>query len=902
MRKILTLGVNLLFLFISTETVHSETYVNRDVLETQREEFSNEVVSDNKQDSAHGRILVGVVKDDMGQPLQGAVVYIKSDRTHGTQVDQHGNFVLKDIPKGNHTLVFYMMGMKKVEIKYTGQESTVVILKEDTESIKNAIVTGIVTRYKDSFTGSATTMTGKELKKINSGGIMKGIEALEPAVRITENSLRGADPNTLPDMEIRGKTSIVGEISSEYENIPNEPLFILDGMETNLETIVNLNIDRVKSVTILKDAASTAIYGSKAANGVIVVETIPPESGELRVSYAANFTLQFPNLRDYNLMNASEKLEYERLAGRYTSRSEAEDPQQDKLDELYYKRLKDVRSGVDSYWLSDPLRSVLNHSHNLYLDGGDNHMQYGIGLNFGDDKGVMKGSDRSVTGGNIQIRYRKGHFTFTNNFNANFVSANHEPVPFYTFAQANPYYKKRNEDGFIPLLLEDMSVANTAIYNPLALFNIKNENKSESQSYSNQVNLTWRFLGAFSLRGTMGIIKNISESETFKSPSHPDFKGSLGDKKGLFTNDRSDHLSYNGRVVFSFGKLIAGIHNISANASWDFSNRDYKTQGYAITGFVGDQHTNPAFSAGFDKGTKPMYRKSTTRSTGFLLSTNYSYKGKYIMDLNYRIDGSSVFGAQKRFTGTWSVGLAYDISNEDWFDVEWINHMKFRYSAGNPGNQNFDAYMSSGIYKYNSAYTNIFGESAIIDKIANKNLKWQKTLDNNFGLDFSFFEDRLKFSADYYYKNTDPLLVSVTLPPSTGVSRKYTNLGSQISQGYSGSLNILAIKKDDLRLNFNFSFRHNESKYENIGNSLEFMNQKDVFRRYYDGASPDDIWTVRSKGIDPATGREVFIDKQGNYTFKYNAEDEVKVGSSAPDLEGFLGVSLFWKQFSANLN
>ena len=382
------------------------------------------------------RTLIGVVRDEAGKGLPGAVVYIKDNPTVGTETDKYGNFELKKIPAGNHTLIFTMLGMEEVELAYTGQETAMVTLKEATMSIKDVVVTGIMNRNKESFTGSASTFSGQELKIVANGNILNSLRTLEPSMSIVENTLRGADPNTMPDLEIRGKTSIVGELESDYENVPNQPLFILDGMEVTIETIVNLNIDRVKSVTVLKDAASTAIYGSKAANGVIVVETIPPEPGQLRVSYSANLGVQFPDLSDYNLMNAAEKLEFERLAGRYTADAETESPEQDALDELYYSRLKAIRSGVDSYWLSEPLRTVFNHSHNLYIDGGDQNMQYGIGVNYGDEKGVMKGSDRNIYGGNIQVRYRKGGFTFANNFNVSIVNADKEPVSSYWLAKA----------------------------------------------------------------------------------------------------------------------------------------------------------------------------------------------------------------------------------------------------------------------------------------------------------------------------------------------------------------------------------------------------------------------------------------------------------------------------------
>lgn len=268
------------------------------------------------------------------------------------------------------------------------------------------------------------------------------------------------------------------------------------------------------------------------------------------------------------------------------------------------------------------------------------------------------------------------------------------------------------------------------------------------------------------------------------------------------------------------------------------------------------------------------------------------------------MDGSSVFGSENLFTTTWAVGVGWNIHNEAWCKAEWLDLLKLRFSIGNPGNQNFDAYTASGTYIYNSTYQNLFGTSAILEKFGNPNLKWQKTIDKNLGLDIDIF-DRVKFSVDFYHKNTDPLLAQIPVPPSLGTTRIYTNFGGQISKGFSGSLNVVVMKRQYLRWSVNASFSQNNSEYRNIGDKLDFMNQKGsatTFKRYYDGASPDDIWAVRSHGIDPSSGREVFIRKDGSYTFKYDANDEVVVGSSAPALEGIIGTSIFYKGFSASVN
>lgn len=445
----------------------------------------------NKNAKPYERTLTGVIKEISGEAIPGASILVKGHPTIGTVSDAYGNFVLKNIPSGKQVVIVSFVGMESKEISYTGQKSVTVTLQEKVNQVQDVVVTGIYVRKKNSFTGSASTYSKEDLKQIGTKNLVQSLKTLEPSLNVVESTSFGSDPNRMPDMEIRGKTSIVGSLESDYDNTANQPLFIMDGVEVTIEDIMKLPMDRIARVTVLKDAASTAIYGSKSANGVIVVETVRPEPGKLRVSYSGNFALQMPDLTDYNLMNSSEKLEYERLAGRYTAKDAY--TSQDALDALYYSRLKEVKRGVDTYWLSEPLRAVLNHSHNLYIDGGDESMVYGVGVSYSNDNGVMKGSDRETMSGNIKLSYRTKSLIFSNDFNIDVTNSDHEPVDFSTFAQANPYYRKYNDDGSIPSLLESTEVAGNTIYNPLYLYNIINKNYTKEMTLRNNFSLIWRF-------------------------------------------------------------------------------------------------------------------------------------------------------------------------------------------------------------------------------------------------------------------------------------------------------------------------------------------------------------------------------------------------------------------------
>ena len=848
--------------------------------------------------------ITGVVIDKNEEVIPGVSVIIKGT-TLGTATDINGKFVIRIPSRDNIVLQFSCIGMQKKEIAIKDDKELIVIMEESSEVIQEVVVTGIYSRNKESFTGSFSSYSKEDLKMVGTQNIIQSLRSLDPSMLVIESKQWGSDPNRMPDIEIRGKTSIVG-LKTEFENDPNQPLFILDGVETTLETIVNLSMDRVASVTILKDAASTAIYGSKAANGVIVVETIQPRSGQLRLSYNGNYKIQFADLSDYNLMNAAEKLEFERLSGRYDDFSSYSNNVV--LQKLYNERLAEVIRGVDTYWMSEPLRTVLNHSHNIYIDGGDNAMRYGLGIGYNNSNGVMKGSDRNVISANIDLTYRKKSLLFSNKFSLDVTHTEREPVAFSKLAQANPYFRKKLENGYIPLWLEDSGTQQNSAYikNPLYEWTIKNTNIGNTIQLRDNFSIEWRIFTSLRATARLGLTKSVGRTEQFKSPKHPDFLETEKLKQGSFSASSSESFSYNGDLNLAFGKIFIEKHQVNLVGGWSFNEHKKKSDGYRVVGFNDDLHQNPAFSTGFSDGQKPTYSLSKSRSTSFFLNANYSFMNRYLMDFNLRADGTSKFGANKRFSSTWAVGLAWNLHNEEFMrKLDIFTNFKIRASIGNPGNQNFDAYQAMKIYRYNVEYQNMFGSSAIIDQFGNKNLNWQRTLDKNIGVDLSILNNRVRLTLDYYRKNTDPLLISIPMPPSVGTSSINANAGRQISSGWNGSLFYTILRKQNMNWSMHLNFRTSKSEYRDIGNKLQELNELGSAQnlvRYYEGASPDDMWAVPSLGIDPATGREMFRKKDGTQTFVYSTDDEIVVGSSRPDVEGVIGSTFYYKGLSVSMS
>ena len=848
--------------------------------------------------------LTGQVTDQSNTPLPGVTVLVKGTKL-GTSTDPEGNFKLSLPQQENIILIFSFIGMESQEVPVGDPKKPIkVILKETAENLKEVVVTGIFTRKKESFTGSASTYTASELKTAGTQNILQSLKTLDPSFAILDNTLYGSDPNRLPNMEIRGKSSMLG-MRDELEADPNQPLFILDGFESSLSVINDMDINRIASITILKDAASTAIYGSKAANGVVVVETVKPQAGKLMVSYNGNANISMPDLSSYNLMNAKEKLAFEKLAGKYTPASWSATSEFE-LQKLYNQKLAEIESGIDTYWLTEPLRVGVNQKHSLYIEGGEGSFLFGIGAGYNGISGVMEKSNREVISGNIDLIYRIKKFQFSNKFSMTNTKIKNPIVDFSEYAAANPYYKKRDEEGNIGKWLENNNYTKAA--NPLWNASQNSRDEGKQLALSNYFVAEYTPLEALKVRARFGISYGNDDTEKFISRNDTRFDTYEILKKGTFntTNTRSNQ--YEGELSVTFAKLI-GRHRLNAVLGGNLNSNKTLTQGYSAQGFPEGDFVYPSFSNGYPEGGSPTYYENTSRSMNGYFNLGYSFDDRYLMDFSLRENGSSVFGASKRYIGTWSVGLGWNLHKERFIadHLTWIDFLKLRASIGNPGNQNFSSSKTLTTFNFQLASMNYFGMGAVLNQLGNPDLDWQITLDKNIGIDMTLIDKRLNITADYYHKVTDPLLINISMPLSSGTSSYLTNMGKQISQGLTLSASYYIIQKLDQRFSWlvRGNLRTQKTKLDKIGNKLDELNKSGQGHntvRYYNGADPDDIWAVKSAGIDPSTGRELFYDKEGNYTYDFSYDNEVICGNTRPKIEGVIGTSLNYKGFSVSMN
>ncbi|SKB70386.1 TonB-linked outer membrane protein, SusC/RagA family [Sphingobacterium nematocida] len=890
----------------SLDEALAKLFAGKDVAYTVREKT---IVLSKKEKMQQQRSIELLVQSSKGDPISGATIVSTVTKKAIGQTNSYGTFK-GDIPTDVKTVLVKHILYRDEVVTIGNQTKLQIKLKEKENEIEETVITGIYTRNKDSFTGSSSTFSQKELKMIGNTNVLQALKTLDPSFAIAENNLAGSDPNALPDINIRGKTSVIG-LQQEFNTDPNQPLFILDGFESSLAAIFDLSMDRIESVTLLKDATATAIYGAKAANGVVVVETVKPKAGQLRLSYNNSTNFTFADLTDYNLMNAREKLQFEKLSGFYGNLDQNGNILNETKAITYNNRLAEVARGVDSYWMNEPLRKTISDRHNLFAEGGDDRMRYGLGFNYGNTRGVMKGSNRNLISGNVRLTYRLNNFSFTNYFTVDYNKAENNVVPFSSFSATNPYYKKYDEYGEILRVLEEATGGNSQIYNPMYDYYLRSFNNATNLDLRNNFETDWRVLSELRLRGRFSFAKTSNNSKLFKSPLASEFETTSSERKGSFNETQGNGNSFDFDFSATYGKSfgISGQHIVNAVIGTRAVKNEIETNGYTVYGYKSDDLWAPNFSNGYLSGSKPSYSFADKRSLSYYLNAGYSFKNTYLLDANVRYDGSSIFGTNNKFTNTWSLGLAWNIHNEKLFEGihDKISMLKLRGSIGNPGNQNFDAYMVLNMYTYNVSYTNPFGLSALISKYGNSNLEWQKTLDRNLGLDLETMGRKLRINLDYFNKMTDPLLIYVQVPTSTGTGTTALNVGGQKTSGFTTTFNYRILQRNEFMWSANFNTRYLNSTYHNIGTTLDQLNDNNKLvsknlERYYDGGSTTALWAVKSLGIDPGTGREVFEKKDGTQTFVHDYSDEKEMGNTTPTVEGVVGSSLFYKGFSASAN
>lgn len=856
-------------------------------------------------------LLRGLVTDKEGLPLPGVTVQVKGT-SQGTTTNADGEYYIMVKGVENPILVFSFIGMESQEIAYEkGKHRINVTLQESQQVMEEVVVNGIYTRKAESFTGSAKTFKKDDLKRVGNGNIFQSLKNLDSSLKIMDNMEMGSDPNSMPDMRLRGTSTFIEEASTtglkgNYQSQPNQPLFILDGFEVTAQTIFDLDMNRVESITILKDAASKAIYGSKAAHGVVVVETTGLENRGVRVTYNANLDLEMPDLTSYNLCNTFEKLDVEMREG---SIYDVNDP----IDmERYYSILKKAKEGFDQYWLSLPLRTGIGQKHSLTFETGTKEMQTLISASYNDVQGVMKDSYRRTFAGTAQVTYRKNKFQFRDI--ARITSNSTQDSPYGTFSEyaaMNPYVAAYNEDG---TPIKNVSGKNTEDFTPLYNATTNPKQQTSYLSFSNNFYIEYMPIENLKLTGRLGVTSHRSDADSYYSALHNNFRETgvtEQNKKGSYTVNNGKSTTLSTDLFANYTKTI-NKHTFFANAGWSLSETKYQEIVNTAYGYKDKEMDEYLFGTMYAEGASPSGAASVSRTVGISGVFAYTYDDRYLLDATIRANGASAFGSDNPWATFWSTGIGWNIHNEAFLkDIDWVEMLKLRASIGSTGNQNFQSNKSIATYGYYLQDYYVRKWDAVYpNNMPNSGLEWEEKMDYNIGLDLKL--GRVSLNLDWYRSDTENMVTSISLPGSTGFTSVSENLGKVRNQGIEATMNVQVLKGKDYFFNVHGQIATNDNKLIELSDAMRTYNENQrkaaaelervvPVNLYQEGQHINTIWAVRSAGIDPIDGFEVYYDRDGNLTKQWKAENLVACGVKDDKYTGTFGFNGEYKGFGMNV-
>ena len=891
--------------------------------------LSTNAIAQNKNNSKetyllppHGNYVYGRVIEKLSkEPMVGVTIRLDGHST-GVITDINGCYVLT-LPEKGGLVIYSYIGFETRKIKVTSRQKVNVQMVEATESIQEVIVTGYNSIQKESFTGNTTKIEKEDLLKVNPNNLISAIQTFDPSFRIQENLAAGSDPNSLPQFVLRGQTGIgettLGQTSTSsisrevLSGNSNLPIFILDGFEVDVEKIYDLDMNSIHSINILKDAAATAMYGSRAANGVIVIERRAPEAGKFRVQYSGVLSAELPDLSSYNLMNAREKLETERLAGLYDSNT----PEIDPYTNGYYQRLNNVLTGVDTYWLSQGLRTALNHKHSIFIDGGENDVRWGVELGFRGTEGVMKHSSRKNANAAFYVDYRIGGLQIKNKVTYTYNKST--DVPFNSFSDYShllPYMRLYDENGDYVRRLEKFDGASGTQVNPLYEINFYNSfDHSGYDEVTDDLSLNWRITDGLRLRGQFSVLMRNSTGDLYKDPASASYSASTGNINGEKTESTQKRTVIDGSLSLMYNNTFKG-HNLNICLSSNMRQTQSTASETRYRGFPGGDLVSSNYAA--EVYGKPSSSDNTTRLVGALLTSNYTYNNIYLADLTGRIDGSSEFGSDKRWSMFWSTGAGINIHNYDFMKSnELFSMLKFRVSYGLTGKTNFSLYSAKDMYQLQTDSWYPTGYGVFLYQMGNPNLKWERKYTLDYGVEIGLWYDKIYLKASAYDERTIDLITDYTIPSSTGFTSYKENMGKVKNTGVELELRARLYSDRNWLFQLYGSFARNKNTIIEISQAMRDYNKRveelfsgynpesssdskyaKTYLKYYEGASLTSIYGMKSLGISPTNGKEIYLRRNGDVTDVWSADEWTIIGDTAPKGQGSFGYTLSYKQLS----
>jgi len=898
---------------------------------------TDKVTNNRPSTKAIDTIHIKVIDIEDGTPIENAnvIVGFKSAVSNS-----NGQIIFEKVTIGA-SIVVTKAGYYTFSRKVKGN-MMVRMIRLDKNTGVATINNGIYERPTEHFSGAATVISGDALRKISPLSIIDALGYFDPAFIATKDNLNGDNPNNHSAYRIRGRYDFpasatiaspnntvqqgvqINPSSADYvaDNVgnPDQPIVLLDGAQVSLQTIIDMDINLVDKVTLLKDAAATAVYGVRGGNGMLLIQTKLPQKGSPRISYSGQVQIATADLSSYNLMDANQKLQFEQSAGLYASNPT-----------LYQSRYYQANhNSVNTNWLKIPLQTAVSNKHTLNLETGDDDTRYGLTFSYNDATGVMKGSGRKTANFGAFISSHFKNFFFSNHLTYQKADGTNSPYgSFSDFEKQNPYWNPYDTvTGQITKIMEQYSVPGKTVntYNPAVNGILSTANKTAYYHLANYTTINLIVGRGFDIIGIFAIGKQSDQNDFFLPPGHTlyaDYAPVDFIKRGLYNQSQSSFVNMEGRLSVNYNKKI-GMHQFYGTAGAAAVNTKSEAEGISLVGFTSDRLADITFGNAYSN-TRPTAGQINSRLASSFANFTYSYDNRYQVEVSGNADMSSQFGKNYQYAPHWAGAVSWNLHQEHFFHANKIlDQLKIRASIGNVGTLSYQSYLGNTAYNYYTDRQYISGGSnlgtrgiglgAYMTGLANDEQQAPQIQKMNAGIDAVLFNNKVSVRADAFYQQSKNLVLPIVSPTSTGLFNYsyYDNLGAIESRGVEFAVNavLLQNKKKGITWNVMLNGIHTQDKIKTTSGYLDAINNAndamtvDQTRpqpRYVAGQSLTGIWAVKSLGIDPATGKEKFLKADGSTTFLWNAADKIFAGDMNPDLQGSFGTSLMVKQFSATL-
>lgn len=812
-----------------------------------------------------------VIDATTGEPVIGVNVLVKGS-TNGTITDIDGKYEL-NAPAGT-ILQISFIGYKTVEIAATTSEQTIK-LHEDTETLDEVVVVGYGVQKKESLTGAMSTLKENRLKDVTTPTVENMLNGKVSGVYVAPGS---GQPGSNGAVQIRGRATLSGSTS---------PLWVIDGVIVGEDPGV-LNPSDIENMTILKDAASTAIYGSQGANGVIIVTTKMGKSEKMKINASVKLGVSTMTNGKMEVMNGAELYDY------YASFPNQED--------IKFSRWNPELRNANFDWGELASQAGFTQDYNISLSGGNEKMSSYFSLGYYSEEGTVKGYkyDR------YSFRYRSNYkpfswLTIKPNISGSMKNTDDSQYDYTAKYTMFPWDSPYDEDG--NLVPDRYS----------GWVDSSDLNYLNSISYGNHTTRkTYEFSGNFDFD-----IK-ITDWLTFTSVNNYRWTGYF---QATYTDPRTDSASgVQGRVeeeqtnniqrytnqYLTFNKMF-GKHSVQALLAYEFMDTSAKVINAKGTGIVSGFEVLDATATPEEVGGN----LTEWAKQSVFAKANYTYDNRYLAEVSLRRDGASNFGDDKKYGNFFSISAGWNINREKWFKADWVDVLKLRASYGSVGNIPYSKYPQYGLYSVSSNYNGI--PAILISQVGNKDLTWEQTYTAGVGIDANFFNNRLRFVFDYYNKYTSNILYQVPVSGLTGITSRWQNVGEMRNSGIEITIGGDIIRTKDWLWSLDLNMGYNKNKLEKLygddpnmmiigggGNDTSIAGAAEKVLKV--GYSTDRYYLREWAGVDPKNGAPLWYknDGSGETTSNYSEAKQVMTEATSPKLFGGFNTSLTWKNIDLN--